>query len=62
MGALGRGHGSLERLHLDRNRVHRVFRDSFNNMPSLRELRLSHNMLSNNLDQPYWNLPALKVQ
>ncbi|XP_034237518.1 protein artichoke, partial [Thrips palmi] len=60
MGALGRGHGSLERLHLDRNRVHRVFRDSFNNMPSLRELRLSHNMLSNNLDQPYWNLPALK--
>ncbi|KAK3927122.1 Protein artichoke, partial [Frankliniella fusca] len=60
MGALGRGHVSLERLHLDRNRVHRVFRDSFNNMPALRELRLSHNMLSNNLDQPYWNLPALK--
>lgn len=56
-----RGHGYLERLHLDHNSLKRVVREAFFAMPALRELRLSNNSLSNYLEMPLWNLPALKV-
>ncbi|KAG8332066.1 hypothetical protein J6590_029675 [Homalodisca vitripennis] len=55
-----RGHGYLERLHLDHNRLRRVVREAFIAMPALRELRLCNNSLSNYLEMPLWNLPALK--
>ncbi|XP_076544303.1 artichoke [Osmia lignaria lignaria] len=58
-GAL-RGHLTLERLHLDHNRVAFLQRETFTAMPALRELRLKNNSLSNLLEAPFWNLPALK--
>ncbi|OAD61034.1 Toll-like receptor 13 [Eufriesea mexicana] len=58
-GAL-RGHLTLERLHLDHNRVAFLQRETFTAMPALRELRLKNNSLSNLLETPFWNLPALK--
>ncbi|CAD1472146.1 unnamed protein product, partial [Heterotrigona itama] len=58
-GAL-RGHLTLERLHLDHNRVAFLQRETFTAMPALRELRLKNNSLSNVLEAPFWNLPALK--
>jgi Leucine-rich repeat (LRR) protein len=59
-GAL-RGHSSLERLHLDYNRLSFLQRDVFADMPALRELRLRNNSLVNSPDAPFWDLPALKV-
>lgn len=56
-----RGHLTLERLHLDHNRVAFLQRETFTAMPALRELRLKNNSLSNLLEAPFWNLPALKV-
>ncbi|XP_076388834.1 artichoke isoform X2 [Megachile rotundata] len=58
-GAL-RGHLTLERLHLDHNRIAFLQRETFTAMPALRELRLKNNSLSNLLEAPFWNLPALK--
>ncbi|KAL7299985.1 hypothetical protein TKK_0007300 [Trichogramma kaykai] len=55
-----RGHSSLERLHLDYNRLSFLQRDVFIDMPALRELRLRNNSLTNAPDTPFWNLPALK--
>lgn len=51
-----RGHPTLERLHLNNNKLHLVDQEAFMAMPALRELRLKNNSLSN----PLWNLPALK--
>lgn len=59
-GAL-RGHSTLERLHLDHNRLGFLQRETFTAMPALRELRLRNNSLSNALEAPFWNLPALKA-
>ena len=59
-GAL-RGHSSLERLHLDYNRLSFLQRDVFSGMPALRELRLRNICLTNSPDAPFWDLPALKV-
>jgi len=59
-GAL-RGHSTLERLHLDHNRVQHIQREAFTAMPALRELRLRNNSLTSFADGPLWNLPALKV-
>lgn len=56
-----RGHGALERLHLDRNGLRRLHRDAFSALPALRELRLRNNSLAGVVDAPFWNLPALKV-
>lgn len=56
-----RGHHKLEMLHLENNNLIRVGREVFSNMPSLRELRLANNSLSNFLEFPLWNLPSLKV-
>lgn len=56
-----RGHSFLERLHMDHNQLRRVVRDAFVAMPALRELRLKNNSMSNYLEMPLWNLPALKV-
>ncbi|KAI4497973.1 hypothetical protein M0802_006797 [Mischocyttarus mexicanus] len=58
-GAL-RGHPTLERFHLDHNRLGFLQRETFISMPALRELRLRNNSLSNLLEAPFWNLPALK--
>ncbi|KAI4484631.1 hypothetical protein M0804_007197 [Polistes exclamans] len=58
-GAL-RGHLTLERFHLDHNRLGFLQRETFTSMPALRELRLRNNSLSNLLEAPFWNLPALK--
>ncbi|KAF5306360.1 hypothetical protein FQR65_LT07384 [Abscondita terminalis] len=58
-GAL-RGHPSLERLHLDHNRIHTIDQEAFMAMPALRELRLRNNSLSDILEGPFWNLPGLK--
>ncbi|XP_023244888.1 protein artichoke [Copidosoma floridanum] len=51
------GHSSLERLHLDYNRLAFVH---FSGMPALRELRLRNNSLTNAPDTPFWDLPGLK--
>lgn len=59
-GAL-RGHSTLERLHLDHNRLTFLQRETFSAMPALRELRLRNNSLTNLLEAPFWNLPGLKV-
>ncbi|XP_011310139.1 chaoptin [Fopius arisanus] len=58
-GAL-RGHPTLERLHLDDNRLTFLERETFSAMPALRELRLKNNSLTNMLEAPFWNLPGLK--
>ncbi|XP_057328599.1 protein artichoke [Microplitis mediator] len=58
-GAL-RGHPTLERLHLDHNRLTFLQRETFSAMPALRELRLKNNSLTNLLEAPFWNLPGLK--
>ncbi|XP_024937817.1 protein artichoke isoform X2 [Cephus cinctus] len=58
-GAL-RGHRTLERLHLDHNRLNFLQRETFTAMPALRELRLRNNSLTNLIEVPFWNLPALK--
>lgn len=56
-----RGHSTLERLHLDHNRINMVQMEAFIAMPALRELRLRNNSLTSLLEGPLWNLPALKV-
>ncbi|XP_055629540.1 protein artichoke [Toxorhynchites rutilus septentrionalis] len=58
-GAL-RGHGTLEQLYLNNNRIRMIERDAFMAMPGLRELRLRNNSLSDLLPMPFWNLPGLK--
>ncbi|XP_058829001.1 protein artichoke isoform X2 [Topomyia yanbarensis] len=58
-GAL-RGHGTLEQLYLNNNKIRMIERDAFMAMPGLRELRLSNNSLSDLLPMPFWNLPGLK--
>ncbi|XP_017122249.1 protein artichoke [Drosophila elegans] len=58
-GAL-RGHGTLEQLHLNHNRLRLIERDALMAMPALRELRMRNNSLSADLPLPFWNLPGLK--
>lgn len=53
-------HGTLEQLHLNHNNIRIIERDALMAMPSLRELRLKNNSLSDLLPMPFWNLPALK--
>jgi Leucine-rich repeat (LRR) protein len=54
------GHGTLEQLHLNNNYIRLIERDAIMAMPSLRELRIRNNSLSDLLPMPWWNLPALK--
>lgn len=54
------GHGTLEQLHLNHNYIRIIDRDALMAMPSLRELRIRNNSLSDLLPMPFWNLPALK--
>lgn len=54
-------HSQLEMLILENNKIKRIGRESFINLPSLRELKLRNNSISYQIGTPYWNLPALKV-
>ncbi|KAK7017980.1 hypothetical protein SK128_003665 [Halocaridina rubra] len=55
------GHRKLEALKLDHNKIEKLTKGMFQDLPNLRELYLSYNSIKSDIDGQIWNLPKLRV-